>query len=913
MASQAEIDLIVNASDTLPELTRDLDQIVRQAEAGADDIDLDAAINRSESLAQLQNDLDDLVNRAREGADDIDLQAALNASTAVFRTRTALDDVINTLNSEAQADPVQIRAALNANRALLNIRGPLNRVIRQAENDADDIDVDVDIDTDSAERALRRLLPELDGVGRAAGGAGRALGVMGVGVGALGAAAGTAVPLVASLATAVENLLPAAAVATQGFLAVQLASGTLKLGLLGLEDALEAVFDPDADPEALAEAMERLSDNAQDFVQVVQDLKPAFEDLRLDVQDRLFRNLDDSLSSLTRSVIPQLEGALQSTATTLNAMARSVVDAAVELGANGTLGTALDGATRGLENLGSIPPQLVTAFGQLAAAAAPAFDRITAAAARVADGLSDRLADSFASGGLEDAINRAVDSFAQLGRIAGNTGTILGNVFGTASESAGGLFGALERITGALADATASEGFQRALTALVDTMGVLGQTVAPLFARALEIVGRVIETLAPVAQRLITVLGDQLGGILDAAEEPLIALADAFGKLVVAVLPLIELAGELVVALLPALTPLFETLGRIIEAATPVVQGLADVLGAVLVPIFESLAPILETVLPPFAELAETVLPLLGDILVELAPSLGELAEAFAELLVQLAPLGTVVTELAAAVLDELLPAVGPVIVTAVKLLTETLELLAGLISGTVVESLKGLAALLNGDTVGAVEHFISAAENMKTLVTQAFYNLVSRASAALSDFKGAVKRRADEAAYDLQRSIQDGVNDALDWLRGLPSRAVGALGNLGSTLFNAGASLLQGFLDGIVSKVGAIRSELSTLTNLIPDWKGPAEKDATLLTRSGELIMDSLIDGFENRFPDVQASLGGFTGELAGTTGVSSLRPAVPVVMVTIGNEAVDQYVTARVEAHDDERTRTMAQGVRR
>lgn len=915
MASQAEIDLIVNASDTLPELTRDLDQIVRQAEAGADDIDLDAAINTSDSLAQLQNDLDDLVNRAREGADDIDLQAALNASTAVFRTRTALDDVIDTLNREAQADPVQIRAALNANRALLNIRGPLNRVIRQVEDDADDIDVDVDIDTDSADRALSRLLPQLDGVGRSAAGAGRALGAAGAGVGALGAAAGSAVPLVASLVTAVESLLPAAAVATQGVLALQLASGTLRLGLIGVEDALSAVFDPDADPEALAEAMERLSDNAQDFVREVQDLAPALEDLRLDVQDRLFKDLDDSISSLTRSVIPQLEGALQSTATTLNAMARGAAAAAVEIGASGTLGTALDGATEGLENLERVPGQVVTAFGQLAAAAAPAFDRITAAVGRVADSVSDQLAASFESGGLEDAIDGAIDVFAQLGRIAGNVGRILGNVFGTASESAGGLFSALERVTGALADATASEGFQRALTALVDTMGLLAETIAPLFAQALGTVGRVIETLAPVAQQLISVLGDQLGSILEAAEEPLIALSEAFGALIVAVLPLVELAGELITALLPALTPLFETLGRIIEAMTPVVQGLADVLGAVLVPIFESLAPILETVLPPFAELAETILPLLGDILIELAPSLGELAEAFAELLVELAPIGTVVTTLASELLGELLPAVGPVIVTAVKILTETLDLFAGIISGTVVESLKGLAALLNGDTVGALEHFITAAENMRTLVTRAFGQLVTRASAALNDFKGAVRRRVNEASYELERSIREGVNGAIDWLRDLPSRAASALGNLGSTLYSAGASLLQGFLNGITSKIGAIRSELSRLTNLIPDWKGPAERDATLLTRSGELIIDGLIDGFESRFPDVRDSLGGLTDDLPGSLGSSRIAGlgGAPVVLVTIGNEAVDQYVTTRVLAVDDERTRTMAQGVRR
>lgn len=912
MASQAEIDLIVDASNTLPQLSRDLDRIVRVAQDGADTIDVDAALATAESLAQLSADLDRVVAAAADGADDIDIDAVLDTTRTVARLQEDLSDVIARAQSGADQDPVRLGGVLDGAATLLSVRDDLDDVVRRAEAAADDIDIDVDIDTDSISRRLRRLVPDLDGVGRSVGSLAGTLGLVTAGAGAAGVAIGGVVPIVAGLVTSLENVLPAGALAVQGMLAVKLASGTVKLAMMGVEDAITAAFDPDADPAELAEAMEKLAPEAQKFVKSLIGLRKEFKDLQLDVQNRLFKDMDGAVKTLNRSALPQLSSALRTTADTLNDMAMGAVNAAAELAADGTLGKALDGATTGLENLVEIPGQATTAFGQLAAAAAPAFDRVTQAVARVADSVAKDLDRAFKSGALEDSIDDAVDALAQLGRIGGNVLGTLRNVLGAASTEGDGLFGTLEKITGALEEATASEGFQEALGELIKTAGTLADNALPLLTTALSILSEMLVILGPPARELIDVLGDQLGEILEAAREPLTALADAFGELVIALTPILELAGELVVALLPSLTPLFETLRDVIIEASPVIEQLAENLAAQLVPILERLPEILEIVLPPFVELAKEVFPVLLEALEELEPSLRELSTALGDLLVELAPVVAKMIELGIAILEKLWPYVGPVLIGLISGVADILSFLAGIITDVVLPALRGIAKLVQGDVLGALGEFDTAISNTGELVARAFNAMLQKVGGIMSGLITSLTLSAAQAGDRLHRGVQSGVDRLLREVASIPQRVLGAVGNLAGLLYGAGQSVISGFINGISSQIGRIKDLLGGVTAMIPDWKGPAETDAKLLTENGRLIMQSLMDGFEQSMPEVRAMLGGITSEIPSAVAVPELGAGAPVVYVSIGNEAVDQYVTARVTRVSDDRDRIAAQGVR-
>lgn len=917
MATQAEVDLVINASGALPQVTRDLNRIVTTAENGAPDIDLTAALDAQRSLASVRADLDRVVASADAGASDIDLDAVLNQT----RTLSDLDEQLASVIARAQAgaaqDPIQIQGVLDGSRTLVQVRGELDRVITAAQRTAPPLRIQGEIDWDADQlRGAGRTLGDFDlDLNRLATSAGRAVGPLGAvagGIAGVGAAAGGGLPLIAGLVAGVESILPASAVATQGMLSMALVSGTLKLGMLGLEDAIENAFDPEVKPEDLAKSLDALAPSARKFVLELAGMKEEFKELQLDVQDRLFKGLDGSLRTLSRSALPQVGSALGRTADTLNQMARGAVDAAAELASNGTLGQALDGATKGLENLVELPAQATTAFGQLAAAAAPAFDRITLALADVATEASEGLTRAFESGQLEDAIDDAIDVIAQLGRIAGNVFGTLGNILDAASTEGEGLFSTLEKVTQALQDATGSEEFQSIISELVQTMGVLGQEAAPLFVQALGTIAGVIEELAPVARDLLEVLGPVFLDIMESAEEPILALSDTFGKLVEALFPVIELVGGVLAEALPALTPLFETLGRIIEEMTPFIQQLAENIGDQLTPILERLPGILEQVLPAFERAAQEIFPALTQVLQEVSPYLADLAVQFADLAVELAPVIADFLEFSAIVMDKVIPVVGPLLSGVVVGLISGLSGLASILESVVLPALRTVGNVLTGDFSGALKSSGVDIQNLKETGSQAFNLLGADAVRAMSKLASDVGNYARQAADRLRASISEGIQNVRTLLNSLPGIARAAVGSLGTALFSAGASLIQGLINGISSKIGQVQSKLSELTGLIPDWKGPMDVDKKLLTPNGEAIMDSLMAGFDAKIPEVRAQLGAITATIPQSVGVPSMNMA-PRIQVSIGGEAVDQYVTYRVRQENNHDARVLAQGVRR
>lgn len=917
MATQAEVDLVINASGALPQVTRDLNRIVTTAENGAPDIDLDAALNTRQSLANVRADLNRVIATADASADDIDINAVLNQAATLQDLDRQLTAVIRAAQTDANQDPVQLRAVLDGPRTLVSVRGELDRVITTAQRTAPPLVIRGEINWDADRlRGAGRSLGDFDGqLRQLTSTAGRVLGplaAVGGGIAGVGAAAGAGLPLIAGLVTGIESILPAAAVATQGMLAMQLVSGTLKLGMLGLEDAIKNAFDPDVKPEDLAASLEALAPSARKFVLELSDMKSEFKELQLGVQDRLFKGLDGSLRTLARSALPQVGDALNRTATTLNQMARGAVDAAAELASNGTLGTALKGATTGLQNLVDLPAQATTAFGQLAAAAAPAFDRITESLAKVATEASEGLTRAFESGQLEKAIDDAVETIAQLGRIAGNVFGIIGNLLNAASVEGEGLFGTLEKVTQALQDATGSEEFQSIISELVQTMNTLGQQAGPLFVQALGTISGAIETLAPVARELLETLGPVFLDIMESAEEPILTLADTFGKLVTALLPVIELAGGLVADLLPVLTPLFETLGTVIEEMTPFIQQLAENIGSQLTPILERLPGILEQILPVFERAAAEIFPALTKVLQDMAPYLADLAVQFADLAVELAPVIADFLEFSTVILSKVLPVVGPLLSAVLVGLITGLSALASVLNSVVLPALRTIGNVLTGDFSGALKSSGVDIENLKNTGSRAFNVLGGNALRSMSKLASDVGNYAQQAGQRLRAGVQNGINNVRTLLNSLPSIARSAVGSLAGALFSAGASLIQGLINGITSKIGQVRSKLSELTNLIPDWKGPMDVDKKLLTPSGEAIMDGLIAGFDSRIPEIRATLGAITATIPQSVGVpnTSMQPRI---QVNIGGEAVDQYVTYRVRQENTHDARILAQGVRR
>lgn len=448
-------------------------------------------------------------------------------------------------------------------------------------------------------------------------------------VGKLGAMLGAAGPAAAGLAATIGSLAPAAAVAVSGMIAMRLASVALKLGMVGVSDAVSAALDPEKAGE-FNKALEKLSPSARAFALQVKAMAPELRALQQGVQERLFKGLDGILKEMGKSTLPVLKNGLTNSAGALNLMAKGVGNAAIGLAKSGTLGQAISGANTGLWNLARIPSQVVVGLTQIGAAAAPSFGKLTAAVSGALDKLSARMTKAFESGAMQKAIENAIALVGDLFEVLGNLASVFTSVFKAAQVSGGGMIGVLKEITGALADAFASKPVQAGLRSIFETMSTLAKTVGPLLGQALQAIAPIFTALGPPIQTLIKALGKALQPVIKALGPVLEAAARAFGALIEAAAPLLPVIGDLVASLLPALTPLFDALAVVFAALAPVVKDLADALGATLKPILAGLAPIIAPLAKMLGDQLALWLGVVGDIVVALAPSLVSSARPWA-------------------------------------------------------------------------------------------------------------------------------------------------------------------------------------------------------------------------------------------------------------------------------------------
>lgn len=85
-----------------------------------------------------------------------------------------------------------------------------------------------------------------------------------------------------------------------------------------------------------------------------------------------------------------------------------------------------------------------------------------------------------------------------------------------------------------------------------------------------------------------------------------------------------------------------------------------------------------------------------------------------------------------------------------------------------------------------------------------------------------------------------------ISFVRGIPSAIIGALGNVGSLLVNAGSSIINGLLSGLKSAWDNVTGFVGGIASWIKDHKGPLSYDARLLKPAGNAIMTGLYNGLD-------------------------------------------------------------------
>lgn len=763
--------------------------------------------------------------------------------------------------------------------------------------------------TRRARAGLLSLLPSLSSLGSMGGMVMKVVGPVGKLVGVVGAAG----PVVAALLTTLANMLPAAGLAATGILMAVSAGAALKIGMSGVGPAITAAFNPATKAKDLAAALKGLAPNARAFVLTLRQMKPGFDSLKLSVQNTLFAGLGKTVRDLGGSVLPLLKTQLTGSASSLNAMAVGVANAAKNLATSGTLGTALTGANAGLRNLSGIPAHIVTGLTQVAAAAAPSFARLTGSAGSAVDKLSAKVSSAFASGGMQQAIEGAISLVGQLAKVGANVGRILGSVLSAAQSTGGGTLGMLQTITGEVAKVVNSPEVQAGLKALFGTMSLLAKTAAPLLGQALSLIGPVLAALGPPAAMLISALGAGLKPIISALGPVLLAAAGAIGSLVSAVAPLLPIVGQMIASLGPILTPILGVVGMLFSALAPVlatlgkqllppIAAVTKTLGTVfgqlspvlstalnqlgtqgLTPILTGLSTVLSQLVTQYAAQFLRMFQQLLPVIPVLIPVVLQLAKSIGQLLLGVAPLVPQVMLMSSQLMTALLPAILPLLPPVAQLAILLIRLATGVLTAVVIPALSLVTRAISG-MGNALHPVIGAVTTVTRAIAGAFSwlfdillghsiipdivngtirwfaGLPGKAVAALAGLVGGIAGKATAAGTALLTAVRHGVDNAVTVVRGMSGKAKTAIGDLSGILSAAGRTLVSGFVSGIKSAFGSVQSTLGDLTNKLTDWKGPKKKDAALLTPAGKLLIAGLIAGIDASTSSLKSKLGSIT-----------------------------------------------------
>lgn len=616
----------------------------------------------------------------------------------------------------------------------------------------------------------------------------------------IGTAAAGAVAGVTQLALAVGALVQASlqAAGVLGLLpaalaAVKASQAAIKLGLQGMGEAMSAIASDDA--AAFDEAMKGLSKSAQAFARAVRAVKPAFDRMRLNVQEALFRDLADVVQPLADTYLPIMESSFSGVARQAGIAARDVADFMLQ--------------SEQIQKVRVFGAQLQVAFGNVAAAIRPAVSALldlvstgstflpglTQQLNQWAQGFADRIRESARSGELEAFFQRSIDTLQQLGRIASNVFGAIGNVIDAAGAKGGSFLEKLEQMTAKLKEFTGSAQGQEA------------------FGSFFESIQKIIDALGPAFLELITILGRDFFPILaDIAEvmgPVLKPLLETFGRLLQSLRPLILAIAKAFGTALEALGPFFDALAKAIDEHMPILGPMIEDIGLAFADFFTAMVPLA----PLFVQLLEAILPIIPPLLqmaTELLPKLFPLFDQFIILIAELVDLFVVVMPILTDVAGVILDIVIPVLEGFVFLIGRIVDGFGIMITGVS----EGTAQISEIFSVGWSEitgFFTDGAEGMKAAMGGGVDDMLKKVQGWGTD----VVKWAQNTMTSFANWVKSGVDSAKNWISGFIGDIGSWFSNAGSWLVDAGKNIINGLLNGLRSAAGKV---LAFFTNMITD-----------------------------------------------------------------------------------------------
>lgn len=206
------------------------------------------------------------------------------------------------------------------------------------------------------------------------------------------------------------------------------------------------------------------------------------------------------------------------------------------------------------------------------------------------------------------------------------------------------------------------------------------------------------------------------------------------------------------------------------------------------------------------------------------------------------------------------------------------------------------IAALVAGLT------YFFTCTNTGKAIWSSFTNFIAGCVSGILGWFSGLGSSIGGAFNNAANSAKNTWNGVVSWFRGIPGAIGGFFSGAGTLLYNAGASIISGFLNGLKSMWSNVTGWISGIGDWIKAHKGPISYDRRLLIPAGQAIMTGFAQGLNTGFDShVETAISRANHGLAAMPLNLSAQgnTATPAVVntwnVEINGEVIDKDGTAK------------------
>lgn len=403
------------------------------------------------------------------------------------------------------------------------------------------------------------------------------------------------------------------------------------------------------------------------------------------------------------------------------------------------------------------------------------------------------------------------------------------------------------------------------------------QAVEPLITALFDKIAQLAQKIGPPLEKVFGAVSDKIGkidfngfaGQLSGLSGPIAAVTGLFGAAglggaLSGLSGLLSKFGGVLSGLGGPITLVIGALAGLIATSPQLRSEFGEMLKNVFVSLqqaFQMLQPSIQTLMTALSQLAAAVMPVITNLVGQIIPLLTPIISTLVGALVPaIQGILTVVTTVVQALVP-IIQGLAPVVTSALTGIASVVQGLAPIVS-VVISAIVGFISSTLLPTIQAMPPFIQGIIGGITMVVRGIVNAIQ---VVINLVTGLINVNWSQAWNGFSQIVHGVVQDVLGFLGGIGSAIIGIFAGAGTWLWNAGASIINGLLNGLKAAFGRVKSFVSGIGDWIVKHKGPLSYDKVMLKPAGQAIMQGFDKSLKAGWKDVQKTVNGMNAQING------------------------------------------------